>query len=516
MSSTSDPTPYDEIPYPSYTHKHSHPEVLATQAILHGLNPAPVGACRVLELGCGNGSNLIPMASSLPGSRFTGADLSACAVEHGNGAVRDLGLANIELRHANILDINESWGEFDYIIAHGVFSWVPPEVRDKILTICQELLAPQGVAFISYLALPGAHVRAMLRDMMLYHAGDTPDAAGLLAAGKEVASFIASAAPAGDAVQRALQGEAARFLDAMPNYVLHDDLAEWSAPYYFIQFAGMAAEHGLQFLAEADSTEMVDLHLPPPVRENLARIAPGRLYREQYLDFIKARRFRQTLLCRAEATVSESAWRDRVPELWVASSTKGPEGAIDLSPEVEVGFVSPRGPKLDTALPSGKAALSMLIDAWPLRLPFSDLVKGVHSQLAAAGLPEAAEGSLAESLAGFLHHLNSVGLVEFYSEPSRQCKAISARPLASAMARWQAARGNLITTLRHVGLTFQDEMTIRLIPLLDGTRTLEELIAAMLSSTNAPGSDPAAEHAEMEAIVAERLERLATEGILMG
>lgn len=516
MSSPTDCTAYDEIPYPSYTHKNSHPGVLATQAILHGLDPAPPGACRVLELGCGNGSNLIPMAYSLPGSRFTGADLSLLAVEAGNETVRDLGLTNVELRHANILDIDASWGEFDYIIAHGVFSWVPPEVRDKVLAVCQALLAPQGVAFISYLALPGCHVRAMLRDMMLYHAGDAGNAAALLAAGKEMASFIAGAPQGADPVQRALQGEAARFLAAMPNYVLHDDLAEWSAPYYFVQFVGMAAEHGLQFLAEADATEMIDLHLPPPVRENLARIAPGRINHEQYLDFIKARRFRQTLLCRAEVTVSEFAGGDRVPELWVASASKGPEGDIDLSPAVEVAFVSPRGPKLDTALPAGKAALGMLINAWPMRLPFKKVVEGVHSQLAAAGLPEPNVDGLAEGLAGFLHHLNSAGLVEFYSEPSRQCKTISVRPLASAVARWQAARGNLITTLRHVGITFQDEMIIRMITLLDGTRTLEEITTALLASSHAPGIDPAAERTEMEAIVKERLERLSLEGILMG
>jgi len=189
---------------------------------------------------------------------------------------------------------------------------------------------------------------------------------------------------------------------------------------------------------------------------------------------------------------------------------------MDLSPGVEVPFASPLGPKLDTALPSGKAALGILINAWPLRLPFTEVLAGVHSQLVAAGLHEPASGDLAAVLAGFLNHLHSVGLVEFHSEPSRHCKAISARPLASAVARWQAARGNLITTLRHVGITFHDEMALRLIPLLDGTRTFKEITAAMVLSTKAPGSDPAAEHAEMEAIVTERLGRLATNGILLG
>ena len=514
MSSASDSTIYDEILYPSYTHKSSHPGVLATQATLHGLRPAPVGNCRVLELGCGNGSNLIPMAYGLPGSRFIGADLSIRAVENGNGAIRDLGLTNIELRHANILDIDSSWGEFDYIIAHGVFSWVPPVVRDKVLTICQDLLAPQGVAFISFLALPGAHVRAMLREMMLFHAGGTKEAAVLLSAAKEMASFIAGA-PAGDPVQQALHGEATRFLEATPNYLLHDDLGEWNEAFYFVQFAGMAAEHGLQFLAEAEPIEMVDLHLPPPVRENLARIARGRLHREQYLDFLKGRRFRQTLLCRTGLTVSESAVRARVSELWVSCPSKGPDGAIDLSPGVEAAFSSPRGPSLDTAMPAGKAALVTLIKAWPLRLQFSDLVQGVREKLAAAGVSDAAVDGTAAGLAGFLLHLNSAGLVDLHCEPLVLCKVASDRPVASAVSRWQAIHGNLVTTLRHVSITLQSEITLRLIPLLDGTRTHGEIVDAMLGITNAPGVDPAAERAEMAAAVAQRLERFASEGILM-
>jgi tRNA G46 methylase TrmB len=67
-------TAYDEVLYPSYTHNQTHPDRLATIATLFGLTPAPVERCRVLELGCGNGSNLVPMAYGLPGSEFVGID----------------------------------------------------------------------------------------------------------------------------------------------------------------------------------------------------------------------------------------------------------------------------------------------------------------------------------------------------------------------------------------------------------------------------------------------------------
>src|SRR5262249_55523737 len=151
------------------THAQTHPNRLAVIASLFGMTPAPVERCRVLELGCGNGSNVIPMAASLPESNFVGIDLAGEPVAEGNQMVSELGLQNIRLVHGSVTTIGDDWGQFDYILAHGLFSWVPAEVRSCILRLCRERLAPEGVAFISYNALPGCHVRNMLREMMLFH-----------------------------------------------------------------------------------------------------------------------------------------------------------------------------------------------------------------------------------------------------------------------------------------------------------------------------------------------------------
>jgi len=504
-------TPYDEVLYPSYTHTYSHPDRLATQALLWGMSPAPVTACRVLELGGGDGTNIIPMAYGLPESRFLGIDLSARAVARGQGMISDLGLQNVELRHADIMSIDASWGEFDYIIAHGVFSWVPPDVREKIFALCRTNLAPQGVAFISYLAYPGSYVRAMLRDMMLYRAGGTTDAEKILSAGREMAAFIESSGPDGDLVRRALHGEAARVLKSNPDFLFHDDLAEWSAPYYFVQFAGMAATHGLQFLAEADPAEMMDFHLLPDAREELARLAPRRLEREQYLDFVKARRFRQTLLCRSEVPVSDDNEMADLRGMLVASPAEGPKESFDLALDAEVIFRSPRGPKLDISMPMGKAALAFLVEAWPRRIPFLEIIAVVRARLTESGLPVPEAEEMEAGLTQFFHHLNSTGFVEFHTEPTPQVTTLSDRPLASAVARWQAMRGNRITTLRHVGFTFADEPIIRLIPLLDGTRSLEEVTSLMLSP-----APPAEGRSLTESDVMIRLRRLALEGMLIG
>ena len=144
------PNPYDESPYASYPYPQSQPNRLATIATLFGMKPQSIHDCRVLELGCASGGNLIPLAVALPGSRFVGIDLSGRQVEQGQQVVSTLGLKNVELSCRSILDVTPELGQFDYIICHGVWSWVPADVREKILTICRDQLSPQGVAYVSY------------------------------------------------------------------------------------------------------------------------------------------------------------------------------------------------------------------------------------------------------------------------------------------------------------------------------------------------------------------------------
>src|SRR5215208_1269478 len=166
------PNTYDEVSYPSYPFPQSHPNRLAVLATLFGMNPAPVEDCRVLEIGCGDGANLIPMALLLPQSRFVGVDLAAHPIAKGQAMTEALGLSNITLQQLDIMNLSSDFGQFDYVIAHGVYSWVPPAVRDKLLAICKANLTPEGVAYISYNTYPGGHLRQMMREMMLFHVRD--------------------------------------------------------------------------------------------------------------------------------------------------------------------------------------------------------------------------------------------------------------------------------------------------------------------------------------------------------
>jgi len=160
MPSFVERTAYDECPYPSYPLPQAHPHHLATMAALLGLESAIGVDCRVLELGCANGGNLIPLALTSPISRFVGIDLSVEQIGDGQRTIDALSPTNTELRCLSILDVGEEFGEFDYIICHGVYSWVSREVQDKIMEICARHLAPNGIGYISFNTLPGWHMRA--------------------------------------------------------------------------------------------------------------------------------------------------------------------------------------------------------------------------------------------------------------------------------------------------------------------------------------------------------------------
>src|ERR1700693_4931132 len=188
-------TRYDEVPYESFPIPGTHPDRLATLARLAGIQTPALEACRVLELGCAGGGNLIPMAVEFPGAQFVGVDLSAVQVADGDAVIRALQLSNVRLIACSVMDIDDSFGQFDYIIAHGIYSWVPNEVQEKILEICNRNLVPSGVAYVSYNTLPGWRMRGVVRDRMRCHALQYSEPAERVAQARAMLDFLARGVP---------------------------------------------------------------------------------------------------------------------------------------------------------------------------------------------------------------------------------------------------------------------------------------------------------------------------------
>src|SRR5579862_1943150 len=133
------------------------------------MNPQAADRCRVLEVGCGDGANLLGMAVALPHSEFCGIDLAEEPLKRERTLATEAGIRNVSLRAMDFRDADSSLGKFDYVISHGVYSWVPPEVRARLLEVCNDRLQPNGIAMVSYAVYPGAYVTQMVREPMLFH-----------------------------------------------------------------------------------------------------------------------------------------------------------------------------------------------------------------------------------------------------------------------------------------------------------------------------------------------------------
>jgi SAM-dependent methyltransferase len=445
---------YDEIPYSKYPYPQTHPDRLATIATLHGLDPAPPARCRVLELGCGAGGNLIPLAYSAPELQAVGVDLAATAIADGRETVEALGLDNVELREGDLRDLRDGEGEgFDYVVAHGVYAWVDADVRDALLVAIRAQLAPEGVGFVSYNALPGGYLRRMIREMGLWHGRHDEDPLARASAAQELFRFLAEHRVADDPYGTVLARELRRVVARPLHTLVHDDLGDNTVAVWFSDFVDHARSHGLEFVGESELADLEDDRLPPGVEPAVRELAgDDRVAFEQYNDFLLGRKFRQSLLCRADRPVQEEPDRARMPHLrWLSSAV--PEGGV----------------------PSGllPRAIAVLEGFWPGTLAFEDL----REQLGADA------GELADAL---LHGFRS-GVVEPHVDPPRWAQTAGERPRASALARLQAAESIDVTNLRHENVRMEEAAARRLLRLLDGTRDHTAILAELIG-----GKDPLA------------------------
>jgi SAM-dependent methyltransferase len=513
-------TSYDTITYPGHTHPQTHPDRLEVLARLCGLDAPPAGRCRVLELGCGNGSNLVSMAWALPESELVGIDLAARPVALGQEMIRDLALTNVRLVHGNITEIDDAWGKFDYILAHGFYSWVPPEVQERMLEICRRALTPHGVAFVSYSALPGCHLKNMLREMMLFHIRDLTAPQERIDQAFALVRFLADGQDSEDEFRLWMKAEFKRMVEHEPGHLYHDELAEFNEALYFTQFMQRADRHGLQYLGEADYFEMSDHIFKDSVRATLQQLSRNRILREQYLDFLKCRRFRQTLLCQREIQLRTVDDATTVARFFIASAAECTSGVPDLRAGVKCAFTIPKRGKFETDYPLGKAALAVLGKSWPRPLAFADLLD--QSLASLRDEPSAPPpGDDATRLCEFLLQLYGAEIVDFRTVMPSMAARAGDRPVASPIVRWQLGRGDFVTSLYHIGVKIEDEVGRALLSWLDGSNDREALLEKlwqMLKSRNAlvvPDGDDAAARRQLAIKLEDNLAKLARFGLLL-
>jgi SAM-dependent methyltransferase len=479
MTNSTTATSYDEVPYLSMPFVETHPDRLATVATMFGMTPAPppVATCRLLELGCAAGENLLALALTHPAAEFHGLDLSQRHVASARAASARLELSNVHVLQLDILDFPDDNEPFDFIVAHGVYSWVPAEVRDKILQICRRHLKPNGVAYISYNVNPGWRLRGIVRDLLLYHVRQIEEPQERISQALALLQFMAVAVPPDVPTHQVFRQVLANLqTQDSPAQMYHDYLEPVNEPVYFHEFAAHAARHGLQFLAEADVEEMQSARFPADVAAVLDGFGDDVLQREQYLDFLKNRSFRRTLLCHREVKLDRHLRPERLTNMYLAAEVVCKEPAMHSAAAQPLEFRMQGGMSGTTDHVLTQSALRYLGASWPQCVSFPSLVAAAgctgHEP---DGPPEDASAQDQSQLAANLFELYAAGKLELHVAPPPIAKCVAEWPVASPWARFQIEQGRTVTNLRHQRVQM-DSLARRLVWLMDGTRDRPHLL----------------------------------------
>lgn len=494
---------YEVLPYDGLSHVASHPSRLACLGLLFGMHPALPSRCRVLELGCAQGYNLVPMALAASESTFLGIDLSPRQIADGKKLIGELGLRNIVLQQADMLDLSDDLGEFDYIICHGVYSWVGPAEQEKILEICRRHLAPQGIAHISYNTFPGWHLGQIIRGVLNFPGAKRTDVRDRVAEGRRFLDQLALAlGPQEDPYAQTVK-QFAKDAKAMTDaYLAHEHLERSNAPVYFYEFCGRLDAHALQYLCEAEAHTMGPSGCSPEAIAALGGLPTDMIARQQCLDFLRNRSFRQTLVCHRDVALDQFARPQALESLFVASWAGPRTPSPDLDSNAVTEFGSPQA-YLGTSDPMFKHAMTYLAGQWPRAVSFDELAGAACTRRLAD--PALQIGPERERLAQVvLQGFFSTPLFELFREPLPLTLEIAEFPTASGLARWQCQTGSRVVNLCHRTLALPP-VERQLLPYLDGKTRCADL----------PRILPPSLRAAVEGDLVVRLKHLARNALLL-
>lgn len=521
-------TPYDRIIYPDGAYAVAHPDRAAVVASLMGLKPPPVQTARILELGTGTGGHLIAIANQYPQATCVGVDYAQTQIRIARETVEAVGLTNITFHALNFIDLPETIGEFDYIIAHGIFSWVPEDVRQHMLEIIRRHLAPNGVAYLSYNTYPGWRTLQISADIMRYHVRNIEDPWERAAAARDIISQLAALPThnVGDSDWARFMSTYHEVLGTLKDYLqiksdhvlLHDDLEDTSRPFYYHEIVQLLAEHELEYLADAAFASNMVSNIAPEEQAWLKAVAHSFDEMEQYLDFMRNRTFRTSLLVHGSLEFTRNITPLPIANFYVQSSIFRSDPQPDGLDEGIIHFQGTEGIGFATADVVIIAALDTLAEFKGLQIPFRELVQRARERAYAYAVPASTldedAGRIATTLLQF--YGKSTSMVELFTTPPSYVAILNERPIASKYARYQAISNEMVTNQRQNRVQLGPNARA-LISLLDGTNDRNALIEAMMRLTLQPEGVAESERREKMAAEVDRLMgQFRTSALLVG
>lgn len=467
-------TSYDVVPYTSNPFAQTDPRRLFAIAKMFSLNPVDPAKARVLELGCASGGNIMPLAAVLPEASFVGIDYSSVQIADGQRKVDVLGLSNIRLLHGDIGAFDKSLGMFDYVICHGVYSWVKPHLQDAILEICRDHLTPDGVGFVSYNVYPGWKTREILRDAMLFHTAGIDNPFMKLSHARGMVDYMLEMSRADSMFARVLKEESIHLKDKEDSYIIHEFLEETNSPCYFHEFIRRAEEKDLTYLADAHPYSMFLDGVPKEARQRLLNASGGNQVKlEQYMDFTNNRGFRQTLLVHKEAAPSivRAIKPGVMKDLHYRTAFVGTDQ--DLATQESATIFRTQTGWYKSANPIEIAGLTALMESQPGTINWPKLLRQASAKVSAdASAIEATLGQLLVNLVAYGH-------VQLFSQALPSPQKNATYPRVDEVTRKGVAAG-----FKRVANRFHENVLISvvdavLIPLLDGTADRARLAAAL-------------------------------------
>lgn len=491
---------YDLLPYESKPFAQSQPARLGALARLFGLEAAPMENARVLELGCASGGNIIPHAALYPNATFVGVDLARTQVAAGRARIERMGLDNVEILCKSFTEIGEELGAFDYIICHGVYSWVPPQVQDAIMRVVRARLSPVGVACISYNVHPGWRMMQPLRDALQLGVPDSVDSLGRVAIAREMLTFLSANSPDKGPYGDTLRNWAGRLATLPDDYIAHEFLEECNAPCLLTDFTGSAARHGLGYLGECELSGMIIDNYGSELAAGIrARGGNDLVASEQWLDLLTGRTFRQTLLIANERMGGVN--RNLTPQAMENLHLVLPVGASFQRDGDKAGFTYADGRSINTEVGAVAAMMEVMAKRYPATTCLAELLGD-------------GDATASEQIRETAYRMAMTGLVHLNSEPVVCATQAGDMPKAIAVARADAKAGITTTTsLRHETVALDAAAQV-LLPYLDG-KTGHKALEAHLQEASKLGKlsyarsgQPITDPKELKTTISEHLPAL--------